>query len=74
MGALGATSVNKAEPLIISPSLPSIPAKVVERIKQGKFVNFKEFLSDNILLLQKLQELGLTGSVAPALQPVISSS
>ena len=74
MGALDATSVNKAEPLIISPSLLSIPAKVVEQIKQGKFVNFKEFLSDNILLLQKLQELGLAGSVAPALQPVISSS
>ena len=74
MGALGTTIVNKAEPLIISPSLPPIPAKVVERIKQGKFIDFKEFLSDNILLLQKLQELGPVGSVVPALQPVISGS
>ena len=74
MGALGTISVNKAEPLIISLSLPPIPTKVVERIKQGKFVDFKEFLSNNILLLQKLQELGLAGSVAPALQPMISGS
>ena len=74
IGALGAASGNKTEPLIISPSLPPIPAKAVERIKQGKFIDFKEFLNDNILLLQKLQELGLAESVAPALQPVISGS
>ena len=74
MGAMGVVGVGKTEPLIISPSLPPIPGKVVERVKQGKFVDFKEFLADNIMLLQKLQELGLAGTVAPALQPVVSGS
>ena len=37
-------------------------------------MEFKKLLSVNILPLQKLQELGIAGSVAPALQPVISGS
>ena len=37
---------------------------MVERIRSGSFVEFKEFLADNILLLQRLQELGHATSPA----------
>ena len=32
-----------------------MPAKVVEKVKGGSFVDFKEFLADNMLLAQCLQ-------------------
>ena len=64
----------KTEPLIFSPALPPIPAKVVDRVQSSKFNEFKGFLADNVLLLQRLQKLGLAGSVAPALQPLVSGS
>ena len=73
-GLASQPAVVKTEPLIISPALPPIPAKVVDRVQSGKFVEFKEFLADNVLLLQRLQELGVAGSVAPALQPLVSGS
>lgn len=44
-------------PLKIFPALPPIPGKVVKRICNGSFVEFKEFLTDNIMLLQRLREL-----------------
>ena len=60
--------------LIISPVLPPIPSKVVERARSGAFVDFKEFLFDNTLLVQKLQELGQAGAIPVAAQPLISNS
>ena len=73
-GLTSQPAVGKSEPLIISPALPPIPARVVDRVQSGKFVDFKEFLADNVLLLQRLQELGMAGSVAPAMQPLVSGS
>ena len=73
-GLISQPSSSKSEPLIISPALPPIPARVVDRVQSGKFVDFKEFLADNVLLLQRLQELGMAGSVAPAMQPLVSGS
>ena len=35
-------------PLILSPSLPPIPAKLVAKVKAGTFVAMKEFLADNV--------------------------
>ena len=64
----------RASPLIISPALPPIPGKVVEKARAGQFVEFKEFLPDNVLLLQRLQELGGANSIAPAAQPLVSGS
>ena len=46
----------KASPLILSSALPPIPAKVVDRIRAGSFVDLKELLPDNMALLQRLQE------------------
>lgn len=46
----------------------------MDQAQSGKFVEFKEFLIDNILLLQKLRELGLSNSVTPSLQSFVSGS
>ena len=43
-----------------------MPAKVVEKVKDGPFVDFKEFLTDNMLLAQHLQELGQMGALLPS--------
>ena len=37
-------------------------------------LEFKEFLKDNVLLLQKLHELGLSSAVSPSLQLIVSGS
>ena len=64
----GSVVEKKCSPLIISPALSPIPAKVVDKVSSGAFVDFKEFLTDNVLLLQRLQDLGQVGSVLPSAQ------
>ena len=61
-------------PLILSPALPPVPGKVVEKIKSGAYVDFKEFFTDNIQLLQRLQELSQAGTASATVQPIISGS
>lgn len=65
-----APSVGQA--LILSSSLPPIPAKVVDKVKANKFIEFKELLTDNILLSQRVNELGLGINNNAALVPKIS--
>ena len=38
------------------------------------YVDFEEFLSDNIILLQRLRELGQGGPILPGVQPLVNSS
>ena len=64
----------KARPLIISPALPPIPAKIVERVQSGEFVDFKEFLANNVLLVHRLQELGHTGAHLSPLSHALTSN
>ena len=45
-----------AAPLILSPSLPPIPAKLVAKAQAGSFVAMKEFLADNVALTQRMDE------------------
>ena len=59
------------QPLVVSSALTPIPGKVVEKVQKGTYVDFKEFLYDNILLVQRLQELGHTG---PSLHSAVSTS
>ena len=43
--------------LVLSPALPPIPNRLVEKIRAGHFVEMKELLGDNIALLQRLEEV-----------------
>ena len=65
----------KAGPFIISPAPPPTPAKVVERVQSGAFVDFEGFLADKALLVQRLQELSHTGAhLSPLSQALTSNS
>ena len=44
--------------MIVSPSLPPVPAKVVEKIVKHQFVEMKELMPDNSALMLQLAELG----------------
>ena len=61
-------------PMILSPALAPISGKMVEKTCKGLFVDFKEFLADNTMLLQCLTELTQAGAVPVASQPLLSSS
>ena len=54
-------SVGRAMPLVLSPALPPIPAKVVEKAQAGSFVELKDLLPDNIALLRHLHETAVIG-------------
>ena len=71
---LSATPATKAGPLVISPALPPIPAKIVERVQNGSFIDFKEFLADNVLLVQRLQELSYSGAHLSPLSQSLSAN
>ena len=53
-------------PLLLSSALPPIPARVVEKIRTGVFVEMRELLPDNVSLLQPLQETSLPDHPPPA--------
>ena len=44
--------------VIVSPSLPPVPGKVIEEIKNNQFVDSKELMPDNIALAKLLSEVG----------------
>ena len=50
------TPTPQATPMILSPSFPPVPDKLVAKIKSGTFVHLKELLGDNIALRQRLEE------------------
>ena len=50
--------IPKAKPLAYSPVLHPIPARAVEKIRSGAYLDFKDLLVDNIPLSERLQELG----------------
>ncbi len=47
---------SRALPLILSPALPPIPGKLVEKIRKGENPDLKDMLSDNIALAKRLNE------------------
>ena len=51
----------KAAPLILSSALPPIPARAVEKIRNGSFIDLKDLLVDNQALMQRLQEVNSSG-------------
>ena len=56
---------SRREPLgvIISPSLPLVPGKVIEKIKQGLYVDLHELMPDNATLSKMLSEVGAVSAV-----------
>ena len=60
--------------MIISPALAPIPGKVVEKACKGLFVDFKELLADNTMLLRRLLELSQAGAIPVASQLLLCST
>lgn len=46
----------------------------MDKIQKGLFIDFKEFLQDNVLLLQRLQDLGQVNPALSATQPILAGS
>ena len=42
--------------IIVSPSLPPVPGKVIEKINNNQFVDLKELMPDNIKYKTKSQQ------------------
>ena len=42
--------------MLLSPSLPPVPGKMVARIQAGNFIHLKELLGDNVALRQRIEE------------------
>ena len=70
----GSQPTPAASPLTLSSALPPIPGKLVERIQSRVYIDFKEFLSDNVMLLQRLRELNQGRAVPASVQPLVDSS
>ena len=54
------------QPLLLSTALPPIPARVVEKVRSGTFIEMKELLPDNVALLRRLKEIGAANHPSPA--------
>ncbi|XP_019858996.1 PREDICTED: uncharacterized protein LOC109587203 [Amphimedon queenslandica] len=61
---------SKTPPLVLSSALPPIPGKVVESIRSGAFVDFRDLLSDNVALRQRVIDTGLLGSQSLRLREI----
>ena len=53
--------------LSLSPSMSPIPHRIVSKVRPGQFVDMRDFLLENVALLQQLEAFGVqsTGSAFP---------
>ena len=63
--------------LILSPAAAPFPRKLVDKVKSGQFVEMRELLSDNIALIQQLEDIQgfpvhMVGATRPRLREVSS--
>ena len=49
--------------LVLSPDCPPIPAKLVERVLSGQFMEMRDFLVDNVKLLDNLESAHVTAGL-----------
>ena len=59
---LASLGPSRTTPLVLSSALPPIPGKVVEVIRAGHYVDFKDLLPDNVVLRQRMVDTGILGS------------
>jgi hypothetical protein len=50
----------KSSPMSLAAALPTIPGRLVDKIKNGSFVDLKELLVDNCILVDRVHEMGQT--------------
>ena len=50
--------------LVLSPSSPPIPQKLVDKVRESRFVDMKEFLTDNMALVSQLEAVPGTSQLA----------
>lgn len=60
----------KTPPLVLSSALPPVPGKVVEAIRSGTFVDFRDLLTDNVALKQRVVDGGLLSSSSLRLREI----
>ena len=65
LSSLGPAPVGRAVPLVLSSALPPVPARAVDKIQSGLFIDFKELLPNNVALSQRLAETSSLLSGAP---------
>ena len=56
---------SRREPLgvIVSPSLPPVPGKVIEKIRQGLYADLRELMPDNATLSKMLSKVGAVSAI-----------
>ena len=59
---LASLGPSRTTPLVLSSALPPIPGKVVEAIRAGHYVDFKDLLPDNVALRWRVVDTGILGS------------
>ena len=62
--------------MVLSPALEPFPARLVARVRSGQYVELRDFLTDNISLLQQLEvvqgSFPVTGPARPRLREITS--
>ena len=65
LSSLGPAPVGRAIPLVLSSALPLVPARAMNKIRSGLFIDFKELLPNNVALSQRVAETSSLLSGAP---------
>ena len=52
---------SRTAPLVLSSALPPIPGKVVEVVRLGSYVDFRDLLPDNVAFKQRVVDTGILG-------------
>lgn len=75
------TTPDSQNGLVLSPAAPPFPQKLVDKTREGKYVDMKEFLVDNMALVSQLEAVpgmphmsSMLGSARPRLREVTSIS
>ena len=68
------TGTTVATAVSLSPASEPFPAKLVERIRSGQFVEMRELMTDNIALLQQLEAFNTSPCPIPNLPGILQAT